>query len=211
MNLFDPDHLGTITRLAATKDGWVGIYADGKRVARVPREAIERLGIAEGGAWTRPLDLSCALAAETCRAKNKAVSLIRVRPRGSGELTARLIEAKFSQEAAAAATAELAGEGLVDDTRLAAVTTARATEKGMSTAAMNSRLTARGLAAAPPPLPGSELERAVEAARNRAGKIPESLDAPKRSQRLLSALARLGYDEETAREAVQRVLGFQDE
>jgi SOS response regulatory protein OraA/RecX len=213
VNLFDPDHLGTITHLVGTKDGWISIFADEKRVARVPRGNAERLGLANGAAWTRPLESACKLAAETWRAKRKGAALIRVRPRGSAELRTRLADAGFSPEAATAAVVALAGEGLVDDAALAQVTAARASEKGLSAGATAARLGSRGLADAAPKLVdgGTDLERAIEVVRNRAAKLPESLTATTRANRLLGALSRLGYDEDTAREAVQRVLGFQNE
>lgn len=212
MNLFNHDFLGTVTKVAPTKDGWVSIYADEKRVARVPRGAAEELKIAAGMEWSKPLAAACDLAAECFKARRRAVALLKVKARSSAELAQRLIAGGCSKAAAEAVIEQLGRERLLDDAALASAIAGRAAENGLSRAAAAGKLEDRGLAAAEVASPGeSDLERAVAAARNRAGRLPESLDAPARARRLLSALARLGYEEDLAREAVERVLGFQDE
>ncbi|HYE61071.1 MAG TPA: RecX family transcriptional regulator [Phycisphaerales bacterium] len=211
MNLFNHDFLGTVTKVAPTKDGWVSIFADEKRVARVPRTAMEQIVIQPGQEWTRPLAAACELAAEAFRAKMKAIALLKVKARSRAELRERLVAAGFGADACDLAIEELAREKRLDDAALTQNITQRAEQKGLSASAAAAKLESRGLSPTAAATATGELDRATEAARNRAGRLPESLPAPTRARRLLAALARLGYEEETAREAVQRVLGFQDE
>ena len=129
MNLFDPDHLGTITRVTPTKDGWVSVYCDEKRVARIPRADSQALSVKEGDAWTVPLLARCTVAADAFRARSKALALIRVRPRSRAELLERLTTAGFSAAASASAVETLIAERFVDDTALADITAVRAASK----------------------------------------------------------------------------------
>ncbi len=209
MTLFDPTSLRTVTRLV-DRAGWSTVYVGRRRVARVPSKRAAGLGIAVGVEWTEALAHAAELASETVKAKKKAVALLRVKDRTEQELRDRLLRAGFGSEGVEAALAELTREGLVDDARLAQVSVARDLERGRSIAAAAARLETRGVRAAdiPPTGGAGELARAVAAAQKRAQKLPESLPMPAKARRLLAALARLGYEEETAREAAERVLGF---
>ena len=155
-----------------------------------------------------------ALAAQVLRAKLKAVALLKVRARSSAEVVGRLVRQGFSRPAADLAVAELAQERLLDDEALAQSRAEGSLNKGMATGAVQEELSRSGLAetqaaGAIAQIAGSgdELTRAIEQARNRAAKIPESLGAAARYRRVLTALARMGYDEDVAREAATKALG----
>ena len=219
MTLFG-DHPPSITRIVPTKGGLASVYAGRKRVATIPAKQADALGIAIGAPWTAELSDRAALALESLRARKKAVALLRVKARSRAELNARLVQSGFSPPAADAALHELAASGLVNDQALAQHAASRTLERGGSAQAAAARLQSRGLDhhaiqtaldAAARDHAGSELDRATQAARNRLAKLPVSTPATARHRRLLSALAALGYDEDTAREAVARVLGYIDE
>jgi SOS response regulatory protein OraA/RecX len=202
-----PTPTPTIARITPDRSApiWAHVIVGRRRVAKVPAARVEGLGIRVGAVWTPALKESAVLATETLRAKLRAIALLKVRDRASAELASRLARAGFSKPAAAAAIAELKSEGLLNDQKLAAHAAEVAASKGLSSAAVKQRLAKLGLAAAT--LPGDDLARATQEARNRAATLPESLSVPASYRRVLAALARLGYDEDVAREAAERVLG----
>ena len=207
MTLFDPSSLGTITRLAE-RDGWTTVYIHKKRTARLPTKRAAALGIAHGDEWTATLAAAAALATETVKAKKKAVALLKLKDRTSHELRDRLTRAGFEPQAIEAALAELTRENLLNDQTLARASIDRDLAKGRSIHAAAQRLATRGIHDADIQSPTPELDRAITAARARAAKLPQSLPPQARARRLLAALARLGYEEDTARDAAARVLGF---
>jgi regulatory protein len=214
MTLFDPSSLGTITRLAE-RDGWTTVYIHKKRTARLPTKRAAALGIAHGVEWTATLAAAAALATETVKAKKKAVALLKLKDRTTHELRDRLTRAGFEPEPIEAALAELTHEKLLNDQTLARTSIDRDLAKGRSIHAAAQRLATRGInhadIPAPAPTPGkTELDRAIAAAKARAAKLPQTLPPQARARRLLAALARLGYEEDTARDAAARVLGFAD-
>lgn len=215
MDLFGSGSLGTVTRVEEAK-GLTSIYVGHKRVARMVASKAAVLGVVVGSEWTESLAERAAVFEETTRVLKRAVRLLRVRGRSEGELRERLLKAGFGGEAVVAAVAELMAKGLVNDRALAEAVAARGAEKGMSRGGAAQKIRARGIGediaarAVEQAGEGSqsgELGRAVEVARNRLAKLPESKIGAARHRTLLSALARLGYDEETATEAVIKVLG----
>ncbi len=208
MTLFDPTSLGTVTRVV-DRAGWSAIYVGRKRVARVPSKRAAALNIAPGVEWTPALAAAAALAADTVKAKKKALSLLKVKDRTAHELRDRLVAAGHPPTGVDAALAELAREGLLNDSALARASLERDLAKGHSPRAAAHKLATRGIHDADMPSPPTgELERAVAAAQARAAKLPPDLPPHARARRLLAALARLGYEEDTARDAAVRVLGF---
>jgi regulatory protein len=209
MTLFDPSSLGTITRLAE-RDGWTTVYIHKKRVARLPTKRAAALNIAPGLEWTPTLAAAAALATETVKAKKKALALLKVKDRTSHELRDRLTRAGFEPHGIEAALAELTREKLLSDQTLARASIDRDLAKGRSIHAAAQRLATRGISHADIQSPKGELDRAIAAAKARAAKLPANLPPQARARRLLAALARLGYEEDTARDAAARVLGFAD-
>lgn len=185
---------------------WAVIKAAGLRLGSVPFAQAAALGVVPGAAWTGDLLRSVARATLVLRAKLKAVKLLGIRARSAAELRERLVRL-FEAPVVDEAIEELKREKLLDDAGLAAQLVEKDTALGRSSLLIERRLSSRGLERGTNQPPQGELERAIAAARNRAARLPESLGAAARYQRLLAALARLGYDEETAREAAATVLG----
>jgi SOS response regulatory protein OraA/RecX len=217
MSLLFGDEPQKIARL--TPDGatpWVHVVVGRRRVARVPVAQVEVLGLVVGAVWTAELSARAERAGEVLRAKLKAVALLKVRGRTSVELGARLGRAGFSKGAVELTVGELVRDGLVDDRALAESQAQSALARGLSSAAVARRLTQSGhsatiAAAVTGAGPGDDLSRAIEQARNRAARMPESLGAPVRYRRVLAALARLGYEEDVAQEAAAAVVGRMDD
>jgi len=146
------------------------------------------------------------------RAVARAVRLLKARERTRAELRERLSAAGFDGATVEAAMGRLGS--LVDDARAAESHAHRLTARGPVgrehlVARLEDRGVGRALAdeAATRSLPDTESRAAAEAAARAARRIPASLDAPTRWRRLLAALARAGFAEETAGEAARRVLG----
>lgn len=220
MSLF-PEDAPRITRIAEDATGtWVSVLAGRRRLAKVPASRFAALDIEVGTPWTPELAARALRVAETSRAKRKAIALLKIKQRSSRELQGRLTAAGFSTEASDAAIAELRQTRAVDDEALAAHLIERQQAKGFSGHAINENLKTRGLSLPGTPSPDesndaaptpSDAARALAAARNRLTKVPESLPAAAKFRRLASALTRLGYEEDTAREAARQALGVTDD
>jgi SOS response regulatory protein OraA/RecX len=211
------DDAETVTRLTPDKSSplWVHVVVGARRAAKVPAAKLDVLGLAVGTAWSTNLAERSAVAAQVLKAKLKAVALLKLRARSSAEVVGRLVRQGFSRPASDLAVAELVQEGLLDDEALAQSRAEGSLSKGMASGAVQEELSRSGLAqtqaaGAIAEIAGSgdELARAIEQARNRAARIPESLGASVRYRRVLTALARMGYDEEVAREAAAKALGI---
>jgi SOS response regulatory protein OraA/RecX len=213
------EHTATITRLAPDKSSpqWVHVMVGRKRAAKIPAAKVESLGLAAGVAWTESLIQRATLAAEVFRAKLKALSLLKVRGRSRAELAARLDRSGFSSAATQEALADLTRQRLLDDAALAREMASAALKKGLSASALQRRLRGAGIAEAEAASAvsessgGDELSNAITQARNRAARLSESLGAQVRFRRVLAALARLGYEEDVARQAAAAALGITDD
>jgi regulatory protein len=143
----------------------------------------------------------------------RALRLLAVRPRTRRELERRLRAAGFEPEEVDEELNRLASVSLVDDVRFALEFAEHAvTRKGMGRRAVASSLAAKGvdrptIEVALQRLGNDEEGRALELARARArtfsGLTPEVA-----TRRLVSFLARRGYDGRLARWAATRALGL---
>lgn len=111
-------------------------------------------------------------------AKNKALSLLTHRPRGSAELSKKLSGAGFSAEAAEDAVARLTEVGLVDDGDLVNRWVGEQLASGRGKNSIRQKLSSRGLWGAEAAQileshcdPTSELERATELAEKRFSRL----------------------------------------
>ncbi len=145
-------------------------------------------------------------------AVRRAVRLLRVRERTRAELVERLRAAGFSAPTVDAALARLGR--LVDDARAAEAHAHRATARGpVARELLSTQLEARGVETslardtARRALPPSESQAARLAALRAARRLPATLDPATRWRRVLSALARAGFEQELALDAARAVLG----
>ncbi len=200
-----------VTRIATDAAGrFVSVFVGRRRVARLPVGRARALGIEAGVAWTPELAAGAALALESFDAKKKAVALLRVRSRSTAEIRRRLADAGFAAAAIDAAVMELTKDGVLNDAGLAESLAQAGADKGLSSRGVKAALKSRGLESPGDEPAGSELDRALTAARNRAARLPGSLDAAAQFRRLAAALGRLGYEEDVARHAAASVLGVKE-
>lgn len=182
------------------------IFAGGRRVATIAMMMLSRVDVTLGTPWTEELERAVARANEIANACGKMIRLHTASPKSSRELRERLEADGIAPDIVDEALAILREAGLIDDQALAASAAERLRERGESGAASKARLRRRGLSF-PSEEPPDETARAVEFAKRAAAKLPANLEAPARWRRLLAALGRRGYDEQTAMEAATRVLG----
>lgn len=146
------------------------------------------------------------------RAVRRALRLLKAREHTRAELLARLLSAGVEPADAHAALDRLGS--LVDDARAAESHAHRLTARGpLARERLVSLLESRGVdppvarSAARRALPDSESQAARQAAQRAARRLPPSADPATRYRRVLAALARAGFDEETASDAARAVLG----
>lgn len=146
--------------------------------------------------------------------KEAALRLLKFRGRSRAELTDRLASKGFDAATVRAAIDDLERAGLCGDRPFAAeVTAAELRRKPAAQDFLVSKLIDRGVrermaarVVRRQTAGQSDLERAIALAQSRAQATTGKDQATKR-RRLLGVLARRGFDEETCREAVARVMG----
>jgi regulatory protein len=146
------------------------------------------------------------------RAVRRALRLLRARERTRAELLDRLLAAGFDRRDADAAIDRLGT--LVDDARAAESHAHRLTARGpVARDRLRARLETLGVDpalarhAALRALPATDAQAARQAAEKAARRIPASLDPATRRRRVQAALARAGFDPDTAADALDHVLG----
>lgn len=189
------------------------------RGATIDDAAVVDGGLINGDPWTLELEERVGRVIAEAGARIAAARLLRVRPRSSAELRERLSK-RFPKTAADRAVEALVRSGAVDDERLAHDMAEHMGElRPHAREAIRDRLERAQLGAdaleaaldahAPSTLEG---ERADDAARAQLRRLQSlSLTPEATRRRLYGALARRGFDAETAAEAVERVLGGSDE
>lgn len=193
----------------------------GGRGARVATVDAEALGLRVGLRVDGTLRDALRRAADYARLHRLAMGWVN-RAALSRAVLERKAQAKgFEHTVVARLVAEFERIGLIDDPRLAregahAIVNRRPAGEPLIVA----RLTRRGVdedearRAADGALRGRDaLADAVSLVRARLGRsrTPAALNTPQTRRRLLGLLARRGFDEDTAREAVDRVLGREEE
>jgi regulatory protein len=142
----------------------------------------------------------------------RALRLLAARPRSRRELSGRLLRAGFDTLEVEEELARLESVGLVDDDAFARELAKHHLDvRGSGRRAVLGALRAKGVSsetieAALAELRGDEADRAFELARTRLGRLA-SLPADRAFSRLVSFLARRGYDPATARRAARAALG----
>lgn len=185
------------------------------RGATIDDAAVIDGGLVNGDAWTLELEERVNRVVAEAGARIAAARLLRVRPRSSTELRERLGK-RFSKAAADRAVDALVRSGAVNDTRLAHDLAEHMGElKPHAREAIRDRLERARLdsdaleAALDAHAPSTrEGERANDAARAQLRRLRSlSLTPEATRRRLYGALARRGFDAETAAEAVERLIG----
>ena len=212
----DADHLlPPLLKLAAARNDAVRITAGGRRVADLRPASVVALGLRDGTPLTPHLHAAINARAAFEQAYKAARTAIARRPLSAQTVRDRLSRRGFDSSAIDAAVETLLAEGLIDDTDLARRLLREENARGgAGPALLTSKLAARGVdpdAAmraieeddAPPPA-----TRALHAAERRAASLPADLPPEAKARRLYAFLARRGFEEHDAAEAVRRVLGI---
>lgn len=149
------------------------------------------------------------------RVRLAALRLLEARSLSSAELTERLVRRKLPRAEVGAVVARFVELGIVNDERLAADVVRREERyRPAGAALLHDRLEGRGIddmiadgvvSDVESRKPASE--RAMELAQKTADGLPGRLSDRQRWGRVLGALARRGFDEDTAMDAAGRVLG----
>jgi regulatory protein len=147
----------------------------------------------------------------------RALRLLSVRPRSRRELQRRLLHAGFEAEEVDDELARLEAVGLVDDDAFARqVVEHELTVRRSGRRAVAGRLLAGGVDRATVDRaleefgPADDEARAIEVATGRARRLA-GMPPERAYQRLVSFLARRGYDGSVARRAARRALGVDGE
>lgn len=138
------------------------------------------------------------------RALRRAIRLLAASDKTRAELTTRLTRAGLDAASIAKALDTLEAQRLLSDARVARTI---AQDDRVSRAFNRDRLEQRGLDPQAADVGSRDGTRAIAAAREIAAKLPASLAPATKWRRMLSALARRGFEEGVAFEAAQHLLG----
>lgn len=185
----------------------VSVVVAGRKAAALSAEGAARLGLRVGHAWSA--SLADAVDAENAfdRALHEAIRFLARRARSAHELAEHLARKGHAPSAAARAQRQLEAAGALDDRRLAEGQARILFEdRAVSAAEAKRRLEARGLGqeiAAQAASGRDDASAALNLAREHARRAASG-DPLGALRRALGALARRGYDEETALDAARR-------
>ncbi|GIW73539.1 MAG: hypothetical protein KatS3mg103_0061 [Phycisphaerales bacterium] len=212
------DEEPTISLTPLGPDRWRLVTPEHRR-ATLDDAAVLDGQLADGLPWTPALRRRVAVVLAEAGARLAAQRLLRVRSRSSAELRQRL-EARYPKPAVEKVLAALVRSGAIDDARLAQDLAERlGRQRPHAREAVRDRLERaivpdEALRAALDAHAPAEQEqaRADRAAAEQHARLSALGLAPAVvRRRLLAALARRGFDAETARCAVERVLGPEPE
>ena len=148
---------------------------------------------------------------ELVAAREAALRLLAVRERSAVELRSRLRQKGFDPDVIVSVLDRLQETDLQDDARFGAQFVEAATRRGMAGRRIQMELRARGLskeeaARAATEDPESELARARDLAERKAARMGD-LPLETRVRRLISLLARKGFDPDTCRIVAKEAAG----
>lgn len=191
---------------------WVSV--DGRRAGRASTATLEALGVRVGVAWTAAME--GAVRAEELRsaAKSYALKALAARPLSTRMLADRITARGYPPETAAAVVEDLTRVGLLDDAAFArAYVSSQLSRKAAGRVLLLSALRkkkvddATARAAVDEALGGADLVKdAASLASRRLRAMRPDLEPDVKRRRLFGMLARRGFDVDTCREAVDRVM-----
>jgi regulatory protein len=159
----------------------------------------------------RPAPSTLSHEEQRAAARDAALRLLAVRERSAGELRARLRQKGFDPNVIVSVLDRLQESKLQDDARFGAQFVEAATRRGMAGRRIQMELRARGLskeeaARAATEDPEEELARARDLAERKAARMRD-LPLETRVRRLVSLLARKGFDPDTCRIVAKEAAG----
>lgn len=187
----------------------VSVIVGRRRVATLLVAQAMEAGLAPGTLWTVELAARVARMERVNAAKSLAMRRLAARARSRTEVRAWLLTKGIDAEVAQEAVERLAEVGLINDGQVEEDERRAATARGLSGRALEARLRSRGVEVGDVTLVGAggEHGRAAEVARAELSRRPAgSADVTVLARRLMGVLARKGYEEDVARQAVAGVL-----
>lgn len=182
----------------------------------IDRRDADQLGLSVGMAWTASLQSAFDDALLMTAARRKAHQWINRRPLSRAALTERLAKAGYEPPLIERLIAELEEVGLIDDGAYAkAVVEHERSRKPIGERLLREKLASRGIDEHDTNTAIDEhtgpdhdpLAEALTLARATLAKQPAKLDPVARARRVLGVLARRGFDESIAEDAVRRAMG----
>lgn len=194
--------------------GRFDLVIDGKPAARLSIVGIERLGLHVGRVVGEPETGIIAAEALVSRTYDRAMAMLAVRGRATGELKRLLVQKGESAKVVDHAIARLQTAGLLDDAAFARqFTRSRAVTGGMARRRIERELWRRGIDRATAAMAieqifqEEEVDEAagIERVAMRKFRTLARLDVPTKSRRLYAFLARRGYDADAITRVVRRL------
>lgn len=211
----------TALRPVGAQGRLISVVAAGRVAGRVSPETAEMLGLRVGAPWTDSIALEVEAESRAEAAHEHALQRLARRARSETELREWLSERRHDPAAIDAALLRLRRSGLVNDAALAGQVSRATREQGPAGAALiEQRLRDRGLDPARPRDDAhaagagaadrddgaGETAGAMALARREAARLREPINPAKAARRMLGVLARRGFDDATAADAVRSAL-----
>ncbi len=202
------------------KPGRFVIEADGRELATLSIEAIERLRLGTGSVLDERLQLEIARESGVLETYDRALNMLAVRARSAAELRRLLVRKGEPVDRVDAAIERLRAIGFIDDASFARqFTRSKALGAGLSRRRLQQELSKRGVmreisdAAIEQVFveEGVDEEVSIERVARKKLHMLEQVDAPTRRRRLYSFLARRGYDADDISRVLRVVLRDGDE
>jgi SOS response regulatory protein OraA/RecX len=203
-------------RAEAGKPGCVAVRVRGHKPWRIDDTEVGELGLAKGVVLDAPLLARLEQASANCKAKLKLRSRLATRPLSRMEASMLMRRAGADAQFIKGVVERFEELGWIDDAKLAERVASSEAARPVGKMRVVARVSRRGINS-------SEARRAADtavaarkesplrlaeiAANGQLRKLPPALDVEARRRRILGFLARRGFDEHTAREAVVRLLG----
>ena len=198
------------------REGRFDVQVDGKQLATVSLDAVERLGLGVGLALDPDRERQILEAAEALAVYDRALNMLASHGRSSRDLRKRLIQKGEPAPLVDQAIARLTTIGLLDDAQFArSLARSKAVGQGASKRRVQQEMFKRGVARDVADEAIAEVfeEEAVDESENAEAAARKKLrslggvDAETRRRRLYGFLARRGYAPDAIRETLEKVLG----
>jgi regulatory protein len=205
---------GTITGLSPATDSPLhrDVLVDGRLVARLPAEEVQRLGLDVGAAWTAPMASAVRASLARAAARHDALKILGRVALTRSQLVQRLGRLGHLEDAVEAIAAECVQAGWINDEAQArsicrqilrrGPAGERLLVEGMTRKGIDPVLASRAAREALEQV--DPLESALAVARRRAASLGRVAPVSAR-RRIAGALARRGFDEETIAAVIERL------
>jgi regulatory protein len=212
-------HITAITA-SARHAGRFEILVDGKVVATLSLDGIERLGLRIGTSYSEPLANRVTIEAAALHTFDRALAMLAARPRAARDLERVLVRKGEPAEHVAAAVQRLVAMGILDDAQFARqFIRAKISGAGLSRRRLQSELWRRGVArdviddALAEVMSEDEVDEDAQIAEVAARKLRtlRSADPAVARRRLYAFLARRGYDSSAIRRVMDSLPASEEE